>query len=225
MREQAESTRTSKQYKVLTTLRERIISGRYRLGDSLSERALAEDLGVSRLPVREALSKLEGEGLVDIAPRRGAQVRNVSSDYIKSLYQVREALEGMAARLASERMSDKRIGEFRNHFQNFSGMRKQAEPKAMSRLGDAFHAAIIAGSRNSIIIGIGNSISAQVRFVRRLSYVDMTFDLSITAAQQHLKIVEAMSERNPNLAERRIREHIFFWSEVVLGNVTGDVME
>ena len=105
-------------------LRDEILSGRMTSGTELSEVALAESLGVSRGPVREALGRLATEGLVTIRPRRGAVVRALSSDEFIEAYQVREALETMAARLAVPELTDEARDRAGTSHRRDGGVRK-----------------------------------------------------------------------------------------------------
>ena len=214
-----------KQDEVLAAVRERIISGYYSPGDPLAERALAEELGVSRLPIREALTKLERDGLVVIRPTRGAWVCEYNASNIESLYQVREAIEGLAARLAAERMRPDELARFHDPIQSILRASVPSEAEILSNLGDQLHATIIGGSGNSMIIEFGNSISDRFRLVRRISYVQATFELSKVAARQHLRVIQAITDRNPKLAERHMREHISYWGDVALRHMRGDVIK
>ena len=214
-----------KQDEVLAAVRERIISGYYSPGDPLAERALAEELGVSRLPIREALSKLERDGLVVIRPTRGAWVCEYNASNIESLYQVREAIEGMAARLAAERMHPGELARFRDPIQAITHASVPSETEILSNLGDQLHAAIIDGSGNSMIIDLGGSISDRFRLVRRISYVQAPFELSKVAARQHLRVIQAIVDKNPKLAEKHMREHISYWADVALRHMRGDVIK
>lgn len=212
-----------KQDQVLATLRERILSGRYGTGDPLKERSLAEELGVSRLPVREALSKLNASGLVEIFPNRGAEVRRLSAANIESLYQLREAIEGMAARLAAVRMPTGALEQFKERYEQVVATKDAAEGRVQSSLGDEFHAKIIDESRNSMIIEFGNSTADLIQYARHLSYLEITPELSIESAKQHLSIIDAVDCKNPDLAEENMRKHISYWAKTVLKNMMGDV--
>ena len=167
-------------------LREEIISGRLNPGDAIAERTVAEEFEVSRVPVREALIQLERDGLVEISPGRGAQVRRFNAGNIESLYHVREALEGMAARLAAARMRPMELATFRQKFQDISANPSRKDLLSISRLGDEFHSAVIHGSRNSMIIDISGSIADRVHLARRLSYGHVDAASVGKATQEHL---------------------------------------
>jgi DNA-binding GntR family transcriptional regulator len=204
-------------------LRDEIVSGRLNPGDPIAERAVAEEFHVSRVPVREALIQLERDGLVEISPGRGAQVKRFNASNIESLYHLREALEGMAARLAAVRMRPGELATFRLKFHAISASPAHEDLASISRLGDEFHSAVIHGSRNSMIIDMSDSIADRVRMARRVSYGQMDAASVGKATQEHLAIVEAICERDPDLAERRMRSHISGWAQVVLETMPGDV--
>lgn len=211
-----------KRDQVLNVLRERIISGKYLPGHPLSERAIAEEMGVSRLPVREALSKLNGSGLVEIFPNRGAEVRRISASNMESLYRVREALEGMAARLAAERMPSNTLAKNKALSEKVLEL-KNFKASDLSNLGDDLHSKILEGSRNSMLIEMGNSISSLIQYARHQSYIKITPEAAILVAKQHLDIINAIEKRKPDEAEKLIRYHISYWAEIVIENMAGDV--
>ena len=178
---------------------------------------------VSRVPVREALFQLERDGLVEIMPGRGARVRKFNAGNIESLYQTREAVEGMAARLAAERMGKQQLEGFRKKFEDVMKSSHTKDVRAFTRLGDDFHRTIIEGSRNSMIISYCESMADLVHLARHLSYGFVVDDAVQRVTQEHLEILDAIAEGKPDLAERRMRRHISTWRDVVLGHMDGDV--
>lgn len=213
----------SKKELVRRSVRDEIIRGVYRQGEPISERIVAEKLQVSRIPVREALIQLERDGLVEIVQGRGAQVRKFNAGNIESLYQTREAIEGMAARLAAERMNKQQLKVFREKFEEAMSASYPKDTEAISRLGDDFHNAIIEGSRNSMIINISESIRDLVHMARQISYGFLSDGSIEDVTRQHHEILEAIAEAKPDLAERRMRKHISTWRDAVLSHLGGDV--
>lgn len=203
-------------------LREDILEGRYALGDPISERLVAQELQVSRIPVREALIQLERDGLVSVTPGRGAYVRDMSSDNMQSLYEARAALEGQASALAATRLEPEALTRFTETYDVYLHDPSSMDDGAAATLGNEFHQVIIDGSRNTVIIDLCRQISDRVELCRRLSYVRATQEMARRAAEEHVGIARAIHEADPELAERRMREHITTWAHFLKSHMTGD---
>jgi DNA-binding GntR family transcriptional regulator len=203
-------------------LRKDILEGRYAPGDPISERLVAQQLEVSRIPVREALIQLQRDGLVAMTPGRGAYVRQMSSDNMQSLYEAREALEGQASRLAATRLEPGALARFTETYDRYLHDASSMDDAAAAVLGNEFHQVIIEGSRNTVIIELCRQISDRVELCRRLSYVRATREMGVRAAHEHVGIAEAIHQADPELAERRMREHIATWARFLKSHMTGD---
>ena len=129
-------------------LREDILAGRLEPGTELSEVALAREFGTSRGPLREALGRLASEGLVTITPRRGAVVAQLSREEFIDAYQVREALETLAVRLAVPLMSDAEISHLRELCELMDRAARANEVHVFFDTNNSFHEALVRGSRN-----------------------------------------------------------------------------
>src|SRR5206468_6815116 len=125
-------------------LREEILSGRLGAGAELQEVALSTELGVSRGPIREAIGRLAAEGLVTVRPRRGAVVRSLSKDEFLELYQVREALEMMAVRLAVPKLEPDDVAQLEQLIETMSGHAERGEVAEFFAANVAFHGRIFA---------------------------------------------------------------------------------
>jgi DNA-binding GntR family transcriptional regulator len=132
-------------------LRDDIVQGRYEPGDPVPERVVAEELEVSRIPVREALIELERDGLVSILPRRGAYVQVFTAENMQSLYETREALEGMAARLAAQRMNPAILASLKERYERV--LRDHRNVRVHLRSGKSLPASRLWGS----VCGLGAS--------------------------------------------------------------------
>src|SRR4051795_13677570 len=130
-------------------LREEILSNQLPAGRELSEVALSQQLGVSRGPVRESLGRLAAEGLVTVRPRRGAVVRSLSKDEFLEAYQVREALEWMAVRLAVPRLSEEDLAALRRLIDEMEEHAARDEVDEFFEANSAFHAYLVALSGNA----------------------------------------------------------------------------
>jgi DNA-binding GntR family transcriptional regulator len=178
----------------------------------LDERRLAEDLGVSRTPIREALSRLAQEGLVEMIPRRGTFVARKSKQEILEIISVWAALESMAARLATQVATDEEIGQLRRLFVTFEGPnRPQAHIDEYSDTNIQFHQRIIALSKSELLKKMADSLFVHMRAIRAQTITER--DRADRSIIDHLHIIEAIEARNTELAERLVREHSFGLAE------------
>jgi DNA-binding GntR family transcriptional regulator len=216
------STALSKTEFARSRVRDDIMQGRYAPGHPIPERLVAQELEVSRVPVREALIQLQRDGLVSITPGRGAYVRSLTGENMQSLYETREALEGMASRLAAERMGPEVLAPFTEKYHALLSDSLSMDGGSVAKLGNEFHDTIIRGSRNSVIIELSAVIADRVELCRRMCYGQASRPLALRAAEEHLKIAEAIDQADPEVAERRMREHIAWWAQFLRTNMVGD---
>lgn len=190
---------------VFESLREAIIQGRLRPGERLMEIQLAEEMGVSRTPVREAIRKLELEGFVVMVPRKGAYVAGISVKDIVDIFEVRAALEGLAAGLAAERITEEEMDQLERSIHKIN-VSAEEDLQAVVEGDTAFHALIYKSSRNQrleqIIINLHEQIN---RF--RVTSLSQPGRLKI-ALDEHTKIVESISDRNVEESQKLATEHI-----------------
>jgi DNA-binding GntR family transcriptional regulator len=173
----------------------------------LDERQLSEEFGVSRTPVREAITRLEQEGFVKVIPRRGAFVVRKTKAEIIEMITVWAALESMAARLITERATDREIASLRRMFATFDNDRVQAKIDEYSATNIDFHQAILSMSKCELLNQMAGNLLAQMRWIRmRTISEDNRASRSII---DHMNIIEALEQRNADLAERLVREHTF----------------
>ncbi|MEW5899764.1 MAG: GntR family transcriptional regulator [Bacillota bacterium] len=190
---------------VFETLRDAIIQGRLKPGERLMEIQLAEEMGVSRTPVREALRKLELEGLIVMIPRKGAYVAGISVKDIVDVFEVRAALESLAAGLAAERITDQELEELERALVQISEA-SGSNLDAVVRTDTNFHEIIYRASRNQRLTQLITNLQEQIQRFRTTSLAQP--GRTKTAIEEHRKIVEAISERNVELAQALAREHI-----------------
>jgi DNA-binding GntR family transcriptional regulator len=171
----------------------------------LDERALGEQLGVSRTPVREAISRLEQEGIVENIARRGAFVVRKSKDEILDIVDVWAALESMAARLATSRASDKEISQLRKNFASFDGEDARAHIDEYSDTNIEFHQTIIKLSHSELIIQMADQLFFHMRAIRASTIKDR--DRIAQSIMDHTRIIEAIEERDAYHAEQLVRDH------------------
>ena len=171
----------------------------------LDERQLAEDLGVSRTPIREAIVRLEHEGLVRTVARRGTFVVRKTKKEILEIITVWAALEGMGARLATQRASDADIASLRKLFETFESGEINAHLDEYSEANLRFHQAILDLGGCDLLSRLADSVLIHMRAIRRRTIREG--DRPIRSMRDHLHIIEALSQRDADLAERLVREH------------------
>ncbi len=195
--------------KTFFQLRKDIVDGRIAAGSKLSETGLSRNYDVSRALVREAINRLETCHLVERRANVGARVVALSPERLVSLYQVRESLEGMAARLAATNMSDAEIEDLEalldTHFQTI-----QSGDRLYQEAGDVdFHYRIILGSKNDHLISmVTEGIYHLIRMYR--VQLGMAGPRLTTAFDEHRNIVQAIANRDGELAEMLMRRHILY---------------
>ena len=187
-------------------LRDEILSGRLTPGTELSEVALAESLGVSRGPIREALGRLAAEGLVTVRPRRGAIVRALSSDEFIEAYQVREALEMMAMRLAVPKLSVEHIAELELRIDEMTACGKAGDVAGFFEANSAFHQVFFEAAGNRMLAGLYTQLRGQIDRHRPRS-LELRGDLRRSIAE-HKAILRAAKAGNSERAVRLVSEHI-----------------
>ena len=178
----------------------------------LDERRLAEELGVSRTPIREALSRLEQEGLVQNIPRRGAFVVRKTKKEILEMVCVWSALEGLAARMATVRASDEEIAGLRTMFATFKDTEgASAHIDEYSEKNILFHQAIIRLSKCDLLVDIAEGLFIHIHSIRSRTIRERQRVTS--SIIDHIHIIEALENRDGDLAERYVREHTADLSE------------
>ena len=191
---------------VFETLREAIINGILEPGERMMEIQMAEEMGVSRTPVREAIRKLELEGFVVMIPRKGAYVASISIKDIADVFEIRTALESLAAGLAAERITDDEMEQLERHLVKISECGEGNDIPALIEADTDFHDTLYRASRNDRLVQIVSNLREQIQRFRTTSI--STPGRFKFAMDEHKKIVEAISDRNIELAQNLAREHI-----------------
>ncbi|WP_225025858.1 GntR family transcriptional regulator [Xinfangfangia pollutisoli] len=188
---------------VYEQVRDAIHNGEFRVGDRVTEVALAEKFGVSRTPIRDAISKLEADGLLTNVPRRGLIVTDLSHQQIGELYMMREVLEGAAARLASLSGSDAEI----TTLQDLVGTEETCMDDAvkLSTINKKFHRLLALAAHNRYLLEALEQLSITMSLLPSLLGEG---GRAQNAHEQHLQIVDALKRRDPDAAEKAIRLHI-----------------
>lgn len=181
-----------------------ITEGHLKPGGRILEAELASWIGISRTPVREALKRLESEGLVCTAPRRGMIVARLDLQAIMELYQMREVLEGTAARLAAQQCSDAEVYNLRELL--YQEQRAQYDPTEQANRNRAFHNALYLAAHNRYLLKTLNSLRDAMALLGPTTY--LLPDRPQIALTEHAAIVQAIGNRDGEAAEKAAREHI-----------------
>ncbi len=191
---------------VFETLREAILSGQLKAGERLMEVQLAEEMGVSRTPVREAIRKLELEGLVVMVPRKGAYVAGISTKDITEVFEIRSALESLAAALACERITEEELEELERLLVQVAECAEKNDLETLIQVDTRFHNVLYRASRNERLAQIINNLGDQIQRFRTTSLA--TPGRMKEALEEHKALVEAITARDVELARRLAEEHI-----------------
>lgn len=202
---------------VFQTLRNAIITGELQPGERLMETQLAEKLGVSRTPIREAIRKLELEGLVVMVPRKGAQVAQFTEKDIQDVLEVRAALEALAAKLACRRMDDRSFLKLQLAIAEYSYAAKNKDLETMIEKDVEFHDIICNATQNDKLIQLFNNLKEQVNRYR-ITYLKNAED-SETVEAEHLAILEALKNKDEEVASNLASKHIHTQCDSITGLV------
>jgi DNA-binding GntR family transcriptional regulator len=191
---------------VLEEVRRSIVNGKLSPGTRLLESELADQLQVSRVTVRLALQRLQLEGLVDVRPRRGAVVARISEEMAHDVWQVRAALEGFAARSTCRTLTEAQIDVLRDLAQEMGECVRRGDIMALAEADIAFHSIIFEGISNARLLSqwaVSNALHGALMAAVLASYPYDPHQVT----ELHLRVIDAMSTRDPECAERGIREH------------------
>ncbi|TQQ84510.1 GntR family transcriptional regulator [Peptacetobacter hominis] len=191
---------------VFESLRKAIVEGQLKPGQRMMEVQLAEQLGVSRTPVREAIRKLELEGLVIMLPRKGAYVADMSIKDIIDLLEVRAALEGLAASLAAERMDDAGIKKLKTISKELKKSVSESDLKEILKKDVEFHQCIFEASGNKRLAQMINALWEQVYRFREGYMSDYNAALSII--EEHESLIAAIENGECENAAKCAKDHI-----------------
>jgi DNA-binding GntR family transcriptional regulator len=199
---------------VFNFLREAILSGELMPGERLMENQLAERIGVSRTPIREAIRKLELEGLVEMVPRKGAQVASMTKKGIKDVLEVRSALEELAVRLACERIVDEQILELKAVNKEFSSAVENRDIQVMVDKDVEFHDIIFKVADNNKLTQIISNLREQIHRYRIVYLNDKVYLQTIK--DEHNEIISAIEKRDAAAAGATIIKHIINQEKAVV---------
>jgi DNA-binding GntR family transcriptional regulator len=211
---------------VLERLRALILTGEYGPDERLIEEQLAERLGVSRTPVRQALTMLEAEGLVEITPNRGATVCSFSIEDVWDIYDLRAVLEGHAARRAAGRIERRELERLRELAREMEGLPGQfddheEEIRALVALNQEFHGTIVEASRNRRLERLINR-TVEIPLMFKAFYWYTLHERTISN-HYHRQILEALENGDADRAEIIMREHVYEGRDFVIRALKEDM--
>src|SRR5690606_10227999 len=191
---------------VFDAIRQAIIDGTLEPGQRLMEAQLAEELGVSRTPVREAIRKLELGNFVVMIPRRGAYVADISLKDVSEVFEIRGALEALAAELAAERASEDELEQLERLLVEIGKSIEKRDVEALVALDTEFHDVLYRASRNE---RLGQLLSQLREHIQRYRTETLSHPARMKVAlEEHRQIVEALAARDAELASRLAAAHI-----------------
>ena len=191
---------------VCETLRDAIRKGILKPGERLMEIQLAEELGVSRTPVREAIRKLELEGYVIMMPRRGTYVANLSIRDVNEVFEIRTSLDSLASGLAAERITDDELERLQRLLVIIGGYVEANDMDKIVETDTEFHDLLYQASRNTRLVGIIFNLREQLTRFRTTS---MSFPGRLKATlEEHRRIVEAIAQGDVKEAQQAAEDHM-----------------
>lgn len=191
---------------VFNTLRQAILRGELKPGERLMEIQLANKLGVSRTPIREALRKLELEGLVNMVQRKGAEVADITEKSLRDVLEVRKALEELSVQLACEKITEEEIEELKRVAERFKDTLDDQDVTKIAEADVAFHDVIYTATDNQKLILLLNNLREQM-YRYRVEYLKKEEAYPQLIAE-HEELIDNISKRNKEEATRIMCEHI-----------------
>lgn len=202
----ANMSRTLLSERVFEELQNSILNGDLAPGDPLPEIRLSEEMGVSRTPVREAIGKLELEGLVRTIPNRGTMVVGISEKDIDDIFTIRMYVEGLAARWAAQYVTEQQLEEMRSIVDLQAFYVEKEDFLQIWQLDSRFHSLLYNASGSPVLKQVLSSLHHYIQRVRELSI--MRPGRAVSSVQEHQNILSAIEGHNGELAEKLTCEHI-----------------
>ena len=192
--------------RVFAILEAAVLNGKYKKGESLTESRLAAELGVSRTPIREALTQLENEGLVELVPNKGAVVTGISPKDIQDIYTIRIMIEGLAARWAAENIAEAELRDLQEAIELEEFYTSKGDIDRLMGLDSRFHQVIYRAAKSMPLHYMLRTFHHYIQHARSQSIAAP--GRARRALAEHKAIFAAISERDGDKAERLMAEHI-----------------
>ncbi|MBQ9030198.1 MAG: GntR family transcriptional regulator [Parasporobacterium sp.] len=202
---------------VFKTLREAIVTGELKPGERLMEIKLANEMGVSRTPVREAIRKLEQEGLVYLTARKGAEVAPINAKDLKEVLEIRKALEGLACQMACQNAKEEDIRTLQSINEEIGKAIELGDIEQIARLDAKFHDQICICSSNSQLIRILSRLKEHI-YRYRLEYIADIKNKN-TIIEDHERIIQDIVKKNEKAVKKDIEHHIEIQEKYILNSL------
>lgn len=209
-------------YRVYEMVKDRILSGELPPGTRLKDDELARTFGVSNTPVREAMGELEKDGLIETIPYRGRFVKKMSIEETREVYDVRMALEALAARLAVKRIAESQLEEMEKALEKYGIAFETDDITAGLEADLAFHDLIVQASGNSTLLRVVSDLANRIQVLRQVDEGKMRRKQSL---EDHEGILQALKERDGEKAEVQVCRHIAKGKENVIKRLMADESE
>lgn len=191
---------------VFNTLRQAILTGELKPGERLMEIHLAKKLGVSRTPIREAIRKLELEGLVTMIPRRGAEVAQITEKSMNDVLEVRRALDVLCVELACDRITEEELEQLKAACEAFEAAVKTKDAKKIAHADVALHDIIVCATGNQRLIQLVNNLSEQM-YRYRFEYIKDSSQHE-RLVEEHRVIYQSLVEKDKEAVSQAAKTHI-----------------
>lgn len=206
--------------KILETMREAIIKGTLKPGEKVAEPELAERFGISRTPIREAFRQLESEGYLTVIPRKGAVVTGLSERDIEEFYAIKSILEGYAARMAAEKLTEKEIQRLETINERLEKLAEEGDVKTFFRVHSEFHELFIRAAGNEKLAELIDQVGRRFNRLRMASLsLPGRMDISV---QEHRKIIRAFRDRNGEAADNLVKKTATIGAQVLIESMANE---
>lgn len=204
---QPESAAVTAEEEAYTYILERIRRGEYEPGDRLKAEDIASRLGMSRMPIREALRRLSAEGLLIMRPNRGATVRALTLDDIQEIFEMRSVLEGLAVRLAVPRVNERSVETLQELLERMERSRHRDDGEWLTD-HRRFHETVCGLSGRPRLLREISSLHTAIEPYIRVWFINSDKPIGANVQREHEQILEALRGGDPQQAERVMQEHI-----------------
>jgi DNA-binding GntR family transcriptional regulator len=211
------SKRKSLREEVYESLKKSILHGKLRGGQRLIEETLANQIGISRTPVREAFHKLERDDLVTRLPKGGFAVREFTKEDVEEIFGIRSALESYASYLASLHITLEKVSQLEKKVKELEDALEKRDDEKFIQLNTEFHDLIYKSCKSKKLIEMINNFRDYFyRYRSALIHTEKGMNYSI---EDHRRMLEAMKKKNPRLVERLVRNHLARGKELVIREI------